>query len=116
MSESDAKIQEGLWEQMKDHPQLDTTHIVLEVHSGNVLLKGRADTQEEKELAGQMAKDYPGVVSVKNELHLDLGIIHAITSLVSGIAKSNEEELHHHPETEEEKKKKSDEEKENPKD
>lgn len=105
MRESDAKIQEGLSEQMKDHPRLDTTHIILEVQDGNVHLKGRADTEEEKALAGQMAKDYPGVISVKNDLHIDLGIIHAITSIVSGIAASNDEELHHKPHQEEEKKK-----------
>ena len=95
MRESDEKIKEGLWEQMKDHPRLDTTHIIVEVEEGHVHLKGKADTEEEKARAEIIAANYPGVVSVRNDLQLELGIIHAITSLVSGIAASNEEELHH---------------------
>ncbi len=95
MRESDEKIKEGLWQQLKDHPRLDTKHFTIEVEEGHVHLKGKADTEEEKVLAEKIASEYPGVSSVKNDLHLELGIIHAITSLVSGIAASNEEELHH---------------------
>ena len=100
MSETDLVIQQGLMQQMKDHPRLDTTHIILEVHDGNVHLKGRADTEEEKALAAQMASDFPGVISVRNDLHIDMGFIHAITSIVSGISAANEEELHHRHEDE----------------
>ena len=95
MRESDDKIKEGLWEQLRDHPRLDTTHFIIEVKEGHVHLKGKADTEEEKALAEKIATNYPGVIEVKNDLHLELGIIHAITSLVSGIAASNEEELQH---------------------
>ena len=97
MDANDAEIKNGLLQQMKDHPRLDTTHFIVDVSEGHVHLKGKADTEQEKELAEQMAKSYPGVVSVRNDLHIDLGIIHAITSIVSGISASNEEELHHKP-------------------
>ena len=98
MRESDETIQHGLMQQMRDHPRLDTSHIHLEVADGNVHLKGRADTEEEKALAEELSRNFPGVVSVKNDLTVELGFIHAITSIVSGIAAANEEELHPKPE------------------
>jgi hypothetical protein len=97
MNANDLEIREGLMQRMKDHPKLDTTHFIVEVSDGHVHLKGKADTEKEKDMAEQMAKSYPGVVSVRNDLHIDLGIIHAITSIVSEISASNEEELHHKP-------------------
>jgi hypothetical protein len=97
MDLKDLDIKEGLMQQMKDHPRLDTTHFIIEVSEGHVHLKGKADTEQEKALAEQIAKSYPGVISVRNDLHIDLGIIHAITSIVSGISASNDEELHHKP-------------------
>ena len=96
---------------LKDHPRLDTRHFTIEVEEGHVHLKGKADTEEEKVLAEKIASEYPGVSSVKNDLHLELGIIHAITSLVSGLSASNEEELHHkdpNKDSEEEEKKEND--------
>jgi hypothetical protein len=97
MGEMDAKICEELFQRMKDHPKLDTAHFKVEVTNGAVHLKGKADTEEEKALAGRIAEEFPGVVSVKNDLHVDLGFIHALTSIVSGISASNDEELHHPP-------------------
>ena len=92
--ESDNQLKEALFNQMREHPKLDTSHMELIVNDGSVILKGRADTEEEKALAEQIATGFPGVNSVKNELHVDTGFIHAITSIVSGISASNDEELH----------------------
>ena len=109
MRESDEIIQNGLMQQMRDHPRLDTSHIHLEVANGHVHLKGRADTEEEKALAEELSRNFPGVISVKNDLTVELGFIHAITSIVSGIAAANEEELHPRPEDKEKDKDKKEE-------
>jgi osmotically-inducible protein OsmY len=92
--EEDIRIQEGLLQRLKEHPKLDTSHMELVVKDAVAFLKGRADTEEEKKLAESIAESYPGVKSVKNELHIGAGIIYTITSLVSGLSASNDHELH----------------------
>ena len=92
--EKDTSIKEGILQQFKDQSKLDAIHIDVVVQDGHVVLKGRADTEEEKELAGKIASSIPGVREVKNELHVDAGIIYTITSLVSGLSASNEHDLH----------------------
>ncbi len=92
--EEDIQIQEGVLQRLKEHPKLDTTHMKVVVQDAIVYLKGSADTEEEKKLAESIAATYPGIHSIKNELHIGTGIIYTITSLVSGLSASNDEELH----------------------
>lgn len=97
MGEKDTKLSGEVMERLRDHPKLDTAHMTVVAVNGHVYLKGRADTEEEKELAERIAKDSPGVEAVTNELHVETGFLHALTSIVSSIAANNEEELHHPP-------------------
>lgn len=92
--ENDNQMKEAILQQLKDHPRIDTTHITVEVVDATVFLKGRADTKEEKKWAEEIAQAFPGVREVKNELHIGTGIVHAITSIVSGLSASNEHDLH----------------------
>ena len=59
-----------------------------------VVLKGKADTEEEKKWAEETAASTPGVTGVKNELHVGSGLLYTITQLAAGIAASNDHELH----------------------
>ena len=92
--DTDNHIKEGIAHRLKEHPKLDDTHMEVVVRDAIVTLKGRADTEEEKKLAELIAAAYPGVMGIKNELHIGTGIIYTITSLVSGLSASNDHELH----------------------
>ncbi len=91
---TDQSLRDEIIRVMKEHPKLDTTHMDVVIHDGIVTLKGKADTEEEKELAADLARSIPGVKDLKNELHIGTGIIYTITNLVSGLAASNEHDLH----------------------
>ena len=49
------------------------------------MLKGQADTEDEKHLAEKLARSVEGVGEVENHLHVEMGIIHALTSLAAHI-------------------------------
>jgi osmotically-inducible protein OsmY len=93
--QEDSVLEEGLCRLMKEHPKLDTTHMHITVQEAIAHLKGRADTEDEKKLAETLAASFPGIKGVKNELHVDIGIIHTITSIVSNLSANNEDELKH---------------------
>ena len=92
--EDDLQLKEEVMAKLKEHPKLDTTHLTVVIKEAILTLEGRADTQEEKELAESIARAYPGIKEVKNHLHVGSGIIHAITSIVSGLSASNDDDLH----------------------
>lgn len=81
----DETIKSQILEALKDEPHLDEEHIEVEVKDGEVLLKGRADTVEEKKMAEDIAAKIPGVQKVVNHLHLPPGIVHALTVLATQI-------------------------------
>ena len=66
-------------------PGIDNTRIHVEVEKGKVTLKGKADTEDEKHLASKLARSVEGVTGLENHLHVELGIIHALTSLAAHI-------------------------------
>jgi hypothetical protein len=83
------KIQ--ILEALRDEPHLDEEHIEVEVKEGEVTLKGRADTAEEKKMAEDIAAKIPGVKKVINHLHLPPGIVYALTALATQITNPEEE-------------------------
>jgi osmotically-inducible protein OsmY len=93
-SEADVALRQLICDKLDEHPKLDVTHITIEVTDGKVILSGKADTEEEKQLAGTIATSVPGVQEVKNELHIGLGIAHALsviaTRLTEGDNKTHE--------------------------
>jgi len=82
---TDAHIHQAVIDRLINEPKLDTTGILVEVQEGVVLLKGKADTEEEKKLAEEIAAATPGVSKVENHLHLKTGIVHALSALAAQI-------------------------------
>ena len=82
---ADESIRQHVIDALKKESRIDTSKIQVEVESGRVILKGKADTEAEKHLSEQIARSLEGVSAVENHLHVDLGIIHALTSLAAHI-------------------------------
>jgi BON domain len=87
----DIRIQKDILALLHEDAKTDATRMEVEVKDAEVLLKGRADTEEEKQHAGQIAGTVPGVKKVENHLHIDLGIAHALSFLVAQIASEEED-------------------------
>ncbi|GIX31108.1 MAG: BON domain-containing protein [Porticoccaceae bacterium] len=62
----------------KEHPLLAKAHVNVHVYNGVVLLTGEVPSQEMRHLAGEVARRYPGVRQVHNEL-----AIQGVSSLLS---------------------------------
>jgi hypothetical protein len=71
---------------LHEDPKTDASKMQVEVTNGEVILKGRTDTEEEKEHAASIAASVPGVMQVENHLHVEIGIAHAVSSFVAKIA------------------------------
>lgn len=82
---NDAMILARIKELMHDHPELDHSRMEIEVNNGTVTLKGNADTEAEKENAQLICASVDGVMKVENQLVIEAGIAHALTSIVSRI-------------------------------
>jgi osmotically-inducible protein OsmY len=81
----DEVIRQDIIDKLTHDPGIDTSKIQVEVENGKVILKGKADTEVEKQLSAKIARSVAGVKEVENHLHVDLGIIHALTSLAAHI-------------------------------
>ena len=81
----DEIIRQNIIDSLNKDPGIDTSKIHVEVKNGEVILKGKADTETEKQLSEKIARSVAGVSKVENHLHIDIGIIHALTSLAAHI-------------------------------
>ena len=81
----DEIIRQNIIDNLKKDPGIDDSKIHVEVEHGKVILKGKADTGDEKQLSEKIARAVAGVSSVENHLHVEMGIIHALTSLAAHI-------------------------------
>ena len=81
----DEIIHQGIIDKLTKDPAIDTGKIHIEVGNGKVVLKGKADTETEKQLSEKIARSVAGVTEVENHLHVEIGIIHALTSLAAHI-------------------------------
>ena len=81
----DEIICQNIIDSLKKDPGIDTSRIHVEVKNGEVILKGKADTETEKQLSEKIARSATGVIKVENHLHIEIGIIHALTSLAAHI-------------------------------
>jgi osmotically-inducible protein OsmY len=78
-------IRQHIIDKLTKDPGIDTSKIHIEVENAKVILKGKADTEDEKHLAVKLARAVEGVREVENHLQVELGIIHALTSLAAHI-------------------------------
>lgn len=85
----DLRIWKKITDRLNKHPKIDAGNIEVEVNTGEVFLKGKADTEEEKQLAENIAMSVRGVNKVENHLHTGIGIAHTISLLVSQISGNN---------------------------
>ena len=81
----DEIIRLNIIDSLRKDPGIDTSKIHVEVKNGEVILRGKADTETEKQLAEKIARSVAGVSKVENHLHIEIGIIHALTSLAAHI-------------------------------
>jgi osmotically-inducible protein OsmY len=81
----DFRIWKKITDRLNKHSKIDAVNIEVEVNKGEVLLKGKADTEEEKQLAENIAMSVRGVSKVENHLHTGIGIAHAASFFVSQI-------------------------------
>ena len=81
----DEIIRQNIIDSLTKDPGIDTSKIHVEVENGKVILKGKADTEAEKQLSEKIARSVAGVSGVENHLHVEIGIIHALSSLAAHI-------------------------------
>lgn len=81
----DEIIRQNVMDQLRHDPGIDPLKMEVEVKNGVVTLKGKADTEKEKQLSEKIARAVEGVNSVENHLHIEVGIIHALSSLAAHI-------------------------------
>jgi osmotically-inducible protein OsmY len=72
-------------ELLRENPAIDDSKMEVEVSNGKVVLKGKADTEAEKENAQLICASVDGVIKVENHLVVEAGIVHALISIVSRI-------------------------------
>jgi len=66
----DDALQAAVRDAITSEPKLMTASIVVSVSHGQVELSGRAETDAQRELAGQVARGVEGVRTVINNIHL----------------------------------------------
>lgn len=67
---SDERIMEDVCERLTQHGQIDASDIEVEVHNGEVTLKGTVRDRRMKRMADDIADSVFGVNDVHNQLHL----------------------------------------------
>ena len=87
----DDRLEKNILTLLHEDPKTDAGKMQVEVKNGEAKLKGRADTEEEKEHAAIIAASVPGVKQVENHLHVEIGIAHALSSFAAKIASGDED-------------------------
>ena len=82
---ADEIIRQNIINALRNDPAIDALKIEVDVKNGTALLKGKTDTEKEKQLSEKIARSVAGVNSVENHLHIDIGIVHALSSLAAHI-------------------------------
>lgn len=67
---SDDRIREDVSEELKEHGDVDASDIEIEVHDGDVTLRGEVRTRREKRLAEECIEGVAGVQDVQNQLRV----------------------------------------------
>ena len=77
---SDQEIRGEIGQRLKAHPDIDASHVEIEVHSGIVRLSGTVDDRHEKRLAEFISEDAIGVDDVDNRLKIRHGFWSSLIS------------------------------------
>ncbi|HRO70015.1 MAG TPA: BON domain-containing protein [Chitinophagaceae bacterium] len=84
-SAEDGQIRLQILDKLQHHPAIDASKIEVEVRDGVAILKGKSDTENEKQLSEKMTASVAGVTAVENHLVIEVGIAHALSSLAARI-------------------------------
>ncbi|HEX7844265.1 MAG TPA: BON domain-containing protein [Chitinophagaceae bacterium] len=79
----DLRIKKEILLALQEHPRIDESKILVEVLDAEVVLKGNADTEEEKQHAQIIAAAIHGVKHVENRLHVDIGLAHVLSTIAA---------------------------------
>ena len=90
-SSSDLRTWKKITDRLNKHSKIDASDIEVEVNKGEVTLKGKVDTEEEKQLAENIAMSVRGVSKIENHLHIGIGLAHAASFLASQISGNGNE-------------------------
>jgi osmotically-inducible protein OsmY len=60
-----------IWQRLQAQPHLKTENIKVAVNNGQVILKGKVDTSESREIADQIIGSVTGVSQIINQLQVD---------------------------------------------
>jgi osmotically-inducible protein OsmY len=69
-AESDARLRDGIHEQLKRHTRVDASKIDIVVRDGPILLLGSVASESERVLAGEVAANVAGRLNVINHIHV----------------------------------------------
>jgi osmotically-inducible protein OsmY len=67
---SDERIREDVCDRLEQHAHLDASELEVEVHNGEVTLRGSVDERRQKRLAEDLVESITGVKDVHNELRV----------------------------------------------
>lgn len=82
---SDESIYQKIVDLLRNDPSIDASKIIVEVNDGIAILRGGSDTEVEKQRSEELARGVEGVKSVENNLHVEIGLAHALSSLAAHI-------------------------------
>lgn len=93
---ADGQMRLQIMDKLQHNPAIDSSKIHVEVRDTVAILKGKSDTEPEKQLSEKLAASVEGITSVENHLIVEVGIAHALSSLAAhiqgDIIKDDEEE------------------------
>jgi hypothetical protein len=95
---SDDRIREDISERLTQHPEIDASDIDVEVHNGEVTLKGTVDERHAKRSAEDLAEQVSGVKQVHNQLRVEQRHENVISAGHSGATTTGQPAGLHHQE------------------
>ena len=84
-SSADEQLRLQVLDRLQHDPAIDSSRIEVEVKDGVVNLRGKSDTEAEKLLSEKATASIEGVKNVENQLMVEVGIAHALSSLAAHI-------------------------------
>lgn len=83
---ADSRVREEVCERLSDDDAVDAREISVEVRAGEVVLSGAVLDRYSKRRAEEIATRVPGVVDVRNHLHVQTGLWHELGAELTGSA------------------------------
>lgn len=82
---ADEQMRLQILDRLRHDPAIDSNKIEVEVRDAVAILKGKSDTEAEKQLSGKIAASIEGIRNVENHLIIEVGLAHALSNLAAHI-------------------------------